>query len=183
MKTALSPAATRRAAALAGVVAVMALVYFALVRPVAERHRAYDERHANLIQRLATFQRLIAEGAEARRALEERRLADPARLRYLRERNPALAAVELQDLVKRAVSAGRGELISTQVLGGRLVDARGEITVKVRLRGSTQTLQRTLHALESGSPMLFVDHLSIDSSEGDLVIGFDITGYSRAREL
>jgi hypothetical protein len=166
----------RRAAALVLAALAAGLVYGALVRPIIDWHRRYDERFSSTSLRLAQMRRVAAEGAQTRKLIEERRRANPAKHLYLQERNAALAAAELQDLIKRAVTGGRGELISTQVVPR---ESAREITVKVRLRGTVSTLQRTLHELEGDFPMLFVDHLSVDSATGDLVIGFDVTGYTR----
>jgi general secretion pathway protein M len=174
----LASAKGRRVAALGIAACLAALAYTALVRPVLELHRGYDEPLAALSHRLAQVRRIVADGGGVRKRVDELRHADPARHRYLSESNPVLAAAELQELVKRALVLGSGELISTQVLPAQ---REGEVTVKVRLRGTVGTLQRTLHALEAGSPMLFVDHLSVDSAAGELVIAFDVTGYRRGR--
>ena len=67
------------------------------------------------------------------------------------------------------------------------------VTVQVRLRCGTPELATVLHALESGSPRLFVDNLSIlaqryffmpgqnANQAGGLDVSFDLYGYLRPR--
>jgi general secretion pathway protein M len=168
-----------RAAALALAALLGALAYVAFVRPLLETHRRYEERIADLGMRHDQFRRAAQGRGAAQALLEQRRRADRGRTHYLTERNPALASAELQELVKRAVEAGGGELISTQVIGPLRGEGASEVTVKVRLRGSVRTLQRTLYALEAGTPILFVNNLSVDSASGDLAVGFEVTGHTR----
>ena len=185
----------RRIAALALAAAAAGLGYAALVYPLIEAHRSYDERIAGLRHRLAQYQRM-AQGREAtQRLLEQRKRADLAKRYYLAERNPALAAAELQGLVKRAVEHGQGELITTQVVSGQRAERRAEVTLRVRVRGDIRTLQKLLYALESGRPILFVNNLSIDVAPAmraarlaaapparDLLINVDVTAYTRERD-
>jgi len=185
----------RRIAALALAAAAAGLGYAALVYPLIEAHRSYDERIAGLRHRLAQYQRM-AQGREAtQRLLEQRKRADLAKRYYLAERNPALAAAELQGLVKRAVEHGQGELITTQVVSGQRAERRAEVTLRVRVRGDIRTLQKLLYALESGRPILFVNNLSIDVAPAmraarlaaapparDLLISVDVTAYTGERD-
>ena len=185
-------AVQRRFAALALTVALAGLGYGAFVLPLIEAHRYYDESIADLRHRLAQYQRVAKDREANQRLLDQRKRADLAKGHYLAERNPALASAELQALLKRAVEQGKGELVSTQVVSPQ----RGsEVTVKVRVRGSIRTLQKLLYALESSRPILFVNTLTVDAAPAtrparpeatppanDLVIGIDVTGYTRERK-
>jgi len=185
-------AVQRRFAALALTVALAGLGYGAFVLPLIEAHRYYDESIADLRHRLAQYQRVAKDREANQRLLDQRKRADLAKGHYLAERNPALASAELQALLKRAVEQGKGELVSTQVVSPQ----RGsEVTVKVRVRGSIRTLQKLLYALESSRPILFVNNLTVDAAPAtrparpeatppanDLVIGIDVTGYTRERK-
>ena len=178
----------RKAAALALAVVLLTLCYFALVEPFFEAHRRYDRTIAKL--RLSLEQeRAVAQGElRIKQVLEERKRLDVAQRHYLVERSVALASAELQGLVKHAVAQGKGELISMQVvsapkqdLSAQRQDAR-EVTLRVRMRGDVSALQRMLHALEGGLPILFVNQLSIDAaSGGDLLVGLDVSGHMRER--
>ena len=168
-----------RAAAIALALLALAALYAALVHPLVTAHRALDARLASLQAELASLSRLAAGREEAERRLEAMKRNDAARRHYLAERTPSLAAAELQRLLRRAAEQGQGELVSTEVPGGQRPEA--EVMVRARVRGDTATLQRMLHALEAGPPILFVQDLSVDVARG-LVISLDVSGYMRAPE-
>ncbi len=172
----------RKAAALALAGVLLALCYFALVEPFFEAHRRYDRTIAKLRLNLEQ-ERAVAQGElRIKQVLEERKRLDVAQRYYLVERSVALASAELQGLVKHAVAQGKGELISMQVVSAPRQDALREVTLRVRMRGDVSALQRMLHALEGGLPILFVNQLSIDAaSGGDLMVGFDVSGHMRER--
>ena len=193
----------KRVAALALTVALAGLGYAALVRPVLQGHRHYDERIAELSHRLERYQRVAKDREATQKLLDQRKRADLAKRYYLAERNPALASAELQGLVKRAVEQGKGELISTQVVSGQRADRPTDVTVKVTVRGDIRALQKALYALESGRPILFVNNLTIASGAPtraarlmgqagarlmgqaggkDFVINMDVSGYMRERQ-
>ena len=171
----------RKAAALALAGAVLAACYFTLVEPFFEAHRRYDQSIAKLRFSLER-EKAVAQGEQRfKQVLEERKRLDVAQRHYLAERSVALASAELQGLVKNAVAQGKGELLSMQVVPAPK-DALREVTLRVRMRGDVGALQRMLHALEGGLPILFVNQLSIDAaSGGDLLVGFDVSGHMRER--
>jgi general secretion pathway protein M len=181
----------RRAAALALLVAAAGLVYGSMLYPIINAHRDLNERIASLSHRVEQYQRLAQDREALQQALEQRKRIDAAKAYYLAERNPALAAAELQGLVKRAVEQAKGELISTQVTGGQRAT---EVIVKVQVRGDIRTLQRMLHALESARPIVFVNNLSVGSAPvartarlpapgpvKDLVMTLDLSAFTRER--
>jgi general secretion pathway protein M len=186
----------RRAAALALAAAAVGLGYGGLVYPIVEGHRQLDERIASLRHRVEQYKRLAKDREALQQTLEQRKRMDVAKNYYLSERNPALAAGELQGLVKRAVEQAKGELISTQVTGGQRAERSAEVTVKVQVRGDVRTLQKMLYALESARPILFVNNLSVGAlplaraarlpaqaaTAKDLLITLDVSAYSRERQ-
>lgn len=178
----LSSAPARRVAALALAAALAAAAYAALVQPLLRLHAQYDQRIAALRSGLEKAQRIASSRAEAERALEEHRRRDAARPYYLQQVSPALAAAELQGLVKRAVAQAGGELISTQVLAAQAPDRPREIAVSARARGDVRALQRMLYELESGLPLVFVERLSVDAQPGgELLVAFEASAQRSAR--
>lgn len=173
----------QRIAALALAAGLLALGYFALVQPYVEAHRRYGDNIAQLRRNLER-ERTVAQGElRLQQALQERKRLDVAQRHYLAERSVVLASAELQALVKRAVALGNGELVSMQIVNApQKQDTARDVTLRARMRGDVRALQRTLHALESGLPILFVNQLSIDAdSGGDLFVSFDVTGQMRGR--
>ena len=191
------PLLQRRVAAVAATILLGFLVYLALIHPVVESYRHYDERIAELTDRVQRYQRAARDGETSARLLEQRKRSDPAKRLYLGGQNASLAASELQGVIKRVVEESKGELLSMQVIGPSKAERASEVTVKVRIKGDIQTLQKCVHALESGRPVLLLSKLSVDAipttsrvtvagksdvirSDGvDLSISIDVTGYLR----
>jgi general secretion pathway protein M len=186
-------AAQRRLAALVLAAAFAGVGYAALVQPLIAAHGYFNERIADLKHRLSQYSKAAKSRDSAERQLEQRKRADLARHYYLGERNPALAAAELQALLKRALEQAKGELVSTQVLSGQ---RPGEITVRAQVRGDIRAVQRILHALEGARPILFVSSVSVSAAAAtraprapavpaakDLLVNFDLTGHTRERAL
>lgn len=192
--TARFPQAYRRALALVLVLAALASAYVVIVLPVFEVHRRLDASIARAGAELERYRATGRDRASYARALDEHRRADRARAHYLSGRNAALAAAHLQGLVKRAVEEGRGEMLSMQVLPSPGGEASREVAVRARVRGDVPALQRMLHALEGGAPILVVDNLSIDAALSGarqrvgarpgappIMMTFEVTGLTRER--
>jgi hypothetical protein len=161
--------------------------------PAWSLNRAYGERIAEQRRMLSQYQR-IATGSDALqndvRRLE--RWQSSSNL-YLRANTEALAAAELQRIVKQQASSRGGRVMSTQTLASAPEDAFTRVAVKVRLRTDMAGMLHTLHGLGNRRPLLFIDNLSIrslvsrqrDRASGelydviDLDITFEVSGFMR----
>ena len=187
-----------------GLLLVVAVAgYLSITRPVMAKHRFYQDRIESMEQRLQRLGALIA----ARPALEQRlaRLQQDqsSKRYYLAENTAALAATGLRTLVKQTVQSSGATLVSTQNLPVDDSELFPRVTLKVQMTGSTEALQRVLHGLESRRPYLFVNDLRVRareirrrrprrrskerrlkipvSTETRLTVGFELSGYLRAR--
>ena len=70
-------------------------------------------------------------------------------------------AAELQNRLRGIVGEAGGELKSTQVLPAEDEAGARRIAVRGELAGTHSAVQRIVYALESGTPLHFVDNLSI----------------------
>ncbi|MGS1080402.1 type II secretion system protein GspM [Pseudoxanthomonas beigongshangi] len=179
--------------ALGLLVTVLLLGYLVLVHPwwtqpmleVNERIHALRERELRVrtqLQQAPAVEKQLA----AALALQAQRPG------FLGEASTELATAglvqRLESVVKEASPGNRSCGIANQ---SPLPQAAGErfarVAVQVRLRCGTPELAAVLHALESGSPRLFVDNLNILSSNyaymapeggtGGLDVTFDLYGY------
>lgn len=179
--------------ALGLLVTVLLLGYLVLVHPwwtqpmleVNERIQALRERELRVrtqLQQAPAVEKQLA----AALALQAQRPG------FLGEASTELATAglvqRLESVVKEASPGNRSCGIANQ---SPLPQAAGErfarVAVQVRLRCGTPELAAVLHALESGSPRLFVDNLNILSSNyaymapeggtGGLDVTFDLYGY------
>jgi general secretion pathway protein M len=133
--------------------------------------------------------------AEQRVALEQRlatlRLARAQNRNFLAGDSPALAAATLQQVIKDAITDAGGSVVSAQVLAPAAEKHLQRIALKLRMTGDIGAMQRSLYAIESVRPLMFVDSLDITSSRkrarrGKTVDGsvplratLEISGYRR----
>ena len=187
-----TPWISRLAALLLLIVAIVAAYSF-ILDPIIVGYGETDRQIEEVRDQLSRYQRLAA----TRPALEQQ-IQQAANERtsdgyYLSGGTDALAAAGLQDRVNALVGAKGGLLRSIQPMPG--VDDQGfrRITLRVQMTATIEVLFETLYALESGTPMLFVENLDIQSRairrRSDetgaeaapeapvLAVGFDLSGF------
>ena len=173
--------------------AVLLLGYFVLVHPwwtqpmleVNERIQALRERELRVrtqLQQAPAVEKQLA-AALARQA---------QRPGFLGETSTELATAglvqRLEGVVKEASPGNRScGIVNQSPLPQNTGERFARVAVQVRLRCGTPELAAVLHALESGSPRLFVDNFNILSSNyaymapeggaGGLDVTFDLYGY------
>ncbi len=144
---------------------VLLLLFLLVVLPWQRQNATYDQTLHDWQVRLQQFR----EKMEDRAALEAQ-LNDPGydasvRTDYLRGSTPALAGAELQQKIKTMVEATGGQLLSTQLVLPSGEEARvPKVSVKVRMIGDTADLLKTLYAVESSRPILFVEDVAVRSA-------------------
>lgn len=151
----------------------------------------YDERAVELTERLARFRALSARRPLLESQLQQVRLQHRKNEYYIDAATPAVAAAVLQRKVKQVAESSGGELLSTQNLPQNPAEKPMQIAIRVRMSGDVSGLVKTLHELEGGRPLLFVDNLSIRSRKKvrgrrknrtvvyRLDVRFDLSGYLR----
>jgi len=180
--------ARSRALALGLLALALLLTVAAVATPLVLLHRHYDDKLADLEDRLVRYQRLAASREELTRRLEQLRALD-SRSFFLNSAVPALAAGEIQELEKSLIEANGGRLASMQIEPHKDEGAFRRIAVNVQMLGSIGTIQNILRVLETRKPYLFVDNLSVRSlsaeatrtatiPEAGLVVQFDLIGYA-----
>ncbi|HET6434097.1 MAG TPA: type II secretion system protein GspM [Xanthomonadaceae bacterium] len=182
--------------ALGLLLAALALAYLLLLHPwwtapmldASERISALQQRELRARMQLQQAPQVAQRLAEAER-LETHAPA------FLPEATNELATAglvqRLENVVSRASPGNRSCAITNRSPATEPRQERfARVTVQVRLRCGTPELAAVLHALESGSPRLFVDNLNILSGatfsmpgsrdqSGGLDVSFDLYGYLR----
>ena len=145
---------------------------------------------------LGQYRRIAAEGAGLKRELARlEQWHTDSKLR-LRAKTEALAAAELQRIVKQQATAHGGRLVRTQTLTPKQEGAFAQVALKVHLSTDMNGMLKTLHGLESARPLLFIDNLSVRSSrsrrrgrntrkvlaEVNLEVTFEVSGFMRMTE-
>ena len=126
---------------------------------------AYGDARARIAQaedRLARAEAIAVGREDLARQLATLKARLAGARTHLAEDSPALAAAGLQSRLKKLVEEHGGELKSVQALPERDEDGGlRRVTVRVALICSVQGLRGILHAIETGSPFLFVDNLDL----------------------
>lgn len=161
------------------------------------------EMRGQLIELRDQEQRLRA-SAEQRPAIEARlaevRAFEAQNPGFLAESTFDLATAGLMQRLESEVAAldappGRCQVVNKTPFKPREEERFERVVVKVRMRCEVAEFARVLHALEDGSPQLFVEGLSIvarrptynprnrPAAQGYLDISFDLYGYLRGSQL
>jgi general secretion pathway protein M len=184
---ALTPEKSKRAAL--GILAAMALVVAAVIAlPVYLLNRHYDAALADLGDKLERYRRIAGSRPEATRQLEALRTMDP-RKSFLRPGAPALSAAEAQEALRSIIEGNGGRLITMNAPTTKDEGRYRQVTVNVQMTGNIFALRKILNAIETNTPALFVDSMSMRSQvpanyrpgpgqEPDMFIVLDVTGYS-----
>ena len=134
-----------------------------------------------------------ARGPELQRQLAQVRDFEARNPGFLPEANKELASASLVQRLEQVVGAASPNPNACQITARTPAEPPGKepfarVVVQVRLRCGMGELAAVLHALESGSPQLFVDNLDLlsrrsyltannDAGGGALDVSFDLYGY------
>lgn len=184
----------RRQSALAAVLllAAVAAVYGILIHPAVKARRANAERLADIQFQYAKLSRAASELERQSAALERLRAAPIDETDFLTGNTVPIAAAELQRQVKLFVEDLGGSLLSTRVMPGSDKLPFPAVTVAAQMRLDVESLQQLLARAASGSPVLIIDALTVQTrgvsgtrrraAEGRaLDVQLEITGFVNRR--
>lgn len=180
----------RRIAAIAILIAILALTYVGLVGPVIGLHRNLDNEISESRDHIARF--AVGLGREEE---TETRLADLHRQLaagglHIDGASHAIAAAELQNMVRTVIADSGGIVQSIQILPPDTTGPIERIPLRVELTATTEDLVGILYRVEGAKPYLFVDDIEIqgrppvqhgrnEPAESALVIRFEVSAYLR----
>ena len=169
------------------IMTVLLMIIFTLtVAPLWALNRHYLDTIDLLETRLEILQRTVATGSELRSQHDQLKQMLASNRHYLKSSTEALAAADLQGIIKRISRAKGMEVLSTQILPTIEESDFIGVTLKVRMRGKLDNMVRVFHALETGQPYLFLDNVSVrsrlqHSRKANFVqvldVEFDLIGY------
>jgi general secretion pathway protein M len=148
-----------------GLLNVIALLLVTLVVfPIWSINDSYESRIDQLQIRLERL-RSNAAADEALRPQYERLVRSQTTAgHHLKSDTEAVAAAELQRLVKGIVTRNSTQILSTQILPAAEEQGFVRVSLKVRLRGSIGGIVRSLYDIEANPTFLFLDKMSIRNS-------------------
>lgn len=170
------------------VLGVAVLVFCVVVTAVIE---IFSQQHDEIVQASvdsASYRSLIAARPNLEReygALERREAAAAS---LLHGESVALAAAEMQDLVKVLVERNGGQLRSAQLLSSPPANGLERVVVQYELSIPLGALKGVTYQLETGKPYLFLDEVEIrpesyagatSGTPANLNVEWTIHGYRR----
>jgi general secretion pathway protein M len=176
----------RQLLALAILALVIAIMVTLTVVPLWAANRHYHNTIDGLDGRLEILQRTTTAGNGLRSQHEQLKQSLASNRHYLKSASEALAAADLQGIIKHITGTKGMEVLSTQILPATEESNFTRVALKVRMRGKLGNLLKMFHSLETGQPYLFLDHVSIRSrgqrrrnvnADQLLDVDFDLIGY------
>ena len=161
----------RRLLALAILVLALGVVFSVTVVPVLLANQHYQDTINSLESRLQQLQRATAIGETLQPQYEQLKRWQTTDAQYLKSSSTALAAAELQRLVKRIVVAKNAQVMSTQILTTRQEEGFDRVSLKVRIRGELESIVQAFYVIETAAPFIFLENVSIRASRGRRVRG------------
>lgn len=161
----------RRLLSLIILVLALGAVFSVTLLPVLLANRYYQDTIAGLESRLQQLQRAAAIGETLQPQYEQLKRWQTTDAQYLKSSSAALAAAELQRLVKRIVVAKNAQVMSTQILTTRQEEGFDRISLKVRIQGELESIVQAFYDIETADPFIFLDNVSVRASRGRRVRG------------
>jgi general secretion pathway protein M len=183
---------TRRLAALAILLGLIWLAWAGIVGPVFDGIAQDGASIAQSRQILADYERLNAELPSLEQRLSQIRASGADTAGFLDGPNAAMIAAKLQGDVQQIATAAEVALRSSQTLPPAKEGSFRRIGLQLELGATPAGLQRLLHRIETATPALFVQHLSIRLPEDgtatsapdgqpQLTIRLELCGYQREK--
>jgi general secretion pathway protein M len=186
------PTGNRQSQVLAiGLLVITCVVLFAVVvQPWRDFRAAQQEYTADLRFQLGRYQQLAERQEEFEAALQSIKSRNGGARYYLAQSKPALASAELEQYLERILRSGNAQIMSTQAVSEAGGGVTPSVAVKVRMRSDLMTLVTLIHRVETGSPTLFVNNLTISAFAAgqlnnpavqvqSLDVQFDLVGFLR----
>ena len=176
------PKSLSRAVALGLVALALGLAALAAIAPFA-RMAAVGGEMAAVTERIVQQERLLRAAA--------RRPAHAARDMLVGGETSGLAGAELQRIVTELARRTGMSLRSTHVAPTKREADLAAIGVEVSLQGQTEGLRAFIHAIETGTPVLFIETLAIRSVPSyqptpqpvSLDVTLRVRGYGAGKEI
>lgn len=156
----------QRLLALAILVLLVGVLVSIAVLPVWSANRHYSQTITTLEGRLEQLQRAAAIGASLQPQYQQLKRLQASDRHYLKSSSDALAAAELQRLVKGTAQASKVDVLSMQTLPTIQEEDVLRCALKVHMRGDLVNIVQMFHTLETGNPFLFLDKVSIRNVMG-----------------
>jgi Type II secretion system (T2SS), protein M subtype b len=168
---ALSPGSVASRAAALGLLGLLAAaVWTGAVDPIMKRYDENDQAIADGIRLLAGFRSTIVQSRQASVQLSAGDL-DRYRGDFLAGPEDAIIIAELQTRLSSLITARNAELSSARALPPKSRDGLEFLGLGLQIRAEMKSIQDVLHAIETGTPLLFVERADLRLDERGAAAG------------
>jgi hypothetical protein len=149
-----------RALALALLSGGAALLWLFALAPIKSWYDDNDQAISDGIHALALLKSVAAELRQARPDLSPDSL-ERYRGDFLAAAEDPIILAELQTRLSSLIAARAGELNSAQSLQAKAKDGLDYLGLRLQFRAEMKSVQEILHAIETGTPLLFVERAAL----------------------
>ena len=144
--------------------------YFLVINPYIGLINTYRSEIVSLGDKIERFNALVQQKDAFQRQLVAVKNNRAASQYFIKAKTITLASAALQQKIKQVVQAQNGQLVSTQVsLPVNSLATENEnqkshdrgVSVKVSMKATVDSLYQVFYTLESGSPLVVIDNISI----------------------
>jgi hypothetical protein len=159
-----------RAAALALLGLLVAVMWAGAIDPIMRRYDDNDRAIADGARLLAGFRSVIIQSRQPR---VETSASDRDRYRgdFLAGPEDAIIVADLQTRLSALIAARNAELSSARALPSKTRDGLEYLGLGLQIRAEMKSVQEILHAIESGTPLLFVERADLRLDERGAAAG------------
>jgi general secretion pathway protein M len=168
-------------------ISVISCLVLTAVWPIWSANNAYQARIDTVVSELSRLRSHAAADKQLRPRLEQLRKSQLADGYYLKSGTEAVAAAELQRIIKEITGRNGTQILSTQILPAVSEQDFTRVALRVRARGRLTGIIESVYEIESYRTFLFLDNVSIRHSArgGTTLQGvsnqfdseFDLIGY------
>ncbi len=149
-----------RGLALALVLLLASAVVAAVALPAYLLYNRYAEARATAEGRIERYQRIASTKGEHQRALDVIKARESGRF-FLKNSAPNLGGAELTDLVRPMLETNLARLTSIQPVTVKDEGGFRVYSLNIGFNATPAALQKTLYALETSIPYLFVENVTL----------------------
>lgn len=154
----------QRRLAVALLALLLSMVLLVTVWPIWSANATYRARIDVVQEQLHRLRANAAVDENLRPRLEQLRQSQLSDGHYLKSGTEAVAAAELQRIVKRIAGSNGTQVLVTQILPSSREEDFVRVALKVRMRGVLTGIIGSIYDIESNSTFLFMDSVSIRHS-------------------
>lgn len=149
-----------RALAVALVLLIITAVVAAVAVPAYVLYSRYSDARSAIEARIERYQRIASSKGEHQRALDVIKARESGRF-FLKNSAPNLGGAELTDLVRPMLESNAARLTAIQPVTVKDEGGFRVYSLNVGFNGTPAALQKTLYALETSIPYLFIESVTL----------------------